>query len=145
MRLQNILDQTISISIFVASVFIIIFLSSSLYFDILNSYRNYIQNVRSLAISNQLIYSNASYDINNEIGLNKGKFNELDINKVNSFFSQCFNNKNKFREILVAKDFRIRLTNGNSFYECYTSNIKTIKRVVVMNNNIEILEIGLTI
>ncbi|MEM5828168.1 MAG: hypothetical protein QW197_01525 [Candidatus Aenigmatarchaeota archaeon] len=145
MRLQNILDQTISISIFVATVFIVIFLSTSLYLDILDSYRTYVQNIRALALSNQIIYSNSSYEINNDIGLNKGKFNELDNNKVVSFFSQCNNNKDKLKEILVARDFKISLSSGNTFYSCFTSNVRAVKRVVTFNNNIEIFEIGIMI
>lgn len=142
MKLQSFIDYLISISTFFIVLFAVLFFSISTFFNIIDKYSFELSLLRSFAISQQLIYYNGSSDLKDIIGLGTGKYNEIDYSKLQSFINNCNNNKKVINELFLSSEFYISIDN----LKCNTiTGIPTIKRIVLINNQIKIFEIGIKI
>jgi len=142
MRAQSLFDYMFSLTLFISITFFVVLSISNFYFDLQNKMSSIISKTRALAISNQIIYLSSNFSENKILGLNSGKYNEINITELSNFANYCKNNKEEIKSLFIAKDFKFNI----SSYSCYSlSNIPTIKRIVVLNNQIEVLEFGVTI
>jgi len=142
MKAQSLFDYIFSLTLFITTTFVIIMLTTNFYSDLQNKISSTNSKVRALAISNQMIYLNESFSRTKIIGLNSGKYNELNLTEVINFFNYCNQNKEEIKNFLLTKEFKFKI----SSYSSYTlPNIPTIKRVVILNDKIEVFEIGITI
>ncbi|MEM5820459.1 MAG: hypothetical protein QW678_02340 [Candidatus Aenigmatarchaeota archaeon] len=142
MKLQSFIDYLISISTFFIVLFVVLFFSISTFFNIIDKYSFELSLLRSFTISQQLIFYNGSSDLKDIIGLSTGRYNEINYSKLQSFINNCNNNKKVINELFLSSDFYISIDN----FKCNTiTGIPTIKRIVVINNQIKIFEIGIKI
>lgn len=142
MRAQSLFEYTFSLTLFISITFFVVLSISNFYSDLQNKMSSIISKTRALAISNQVIYLSSNFSENKILGLNSGKYNEINITELSKFVNYCKNNKEEIKRLFIAKDFKFNI----SSYSCYSlSNIPTIKRIVVLNNQIEVLEFGVTI
>lgn len=142
MKGQNVLDYIISISIFLATLVSTTFFTISSLNELVESYSSNLGIARSIVISQQLIYHNGSSRLNETFGLSTGRYNELNSTKLSEFFTNCQRNLSFVKNVFLASDFFLKLDN----IECSTRrDIRTIKRLSVVNRSIKILEIGIRI
>jgi hypothetical protein len=137
MKLITHVEVILSLSLFLAtfSIFFLFFISSQYSQAILIRENKKI--MKSIAISQILIYSNHSYSLSNF------NYTILNFSKVSNFFNFCRNNEQKIKNDFEVNEFLILLNCPNIQYSCSTKNVKTqIRRYVVLNNNLCYLEIG---
>ena len=137
MKLITHVEVILSLSLFLAtfSIFFLFFISSQYSQAILIRENKKI--MKSIAISQILIYSNHSYSLSNF------NYTILNFSKVSNFFIFCRNNEQKIKNDFEVNEFLILLNCSNIQYSCSTKNVKTqIRRYVVLNNNLCYLEIG---
>jgi hypothetical protein len=137
MKLITNIEVIISLSLFFSVfTFFFFFFTSSQYSQILLIREN--KNlIKSFSISQILIYLNHSYSLS---ALN---YTLLNYSKILSFFNYCQQNKEKIKSDFGVKDFYIFLSCPSSSFYCFTKNVeKKVKRVVVVNNSICYLEVG---
>jgi len=142
MKLQSLFDYTFSLALFISVTFVVVLLVSNFYSDLQNKMSSIISRTRALAISNQIIYLSSNFSENKILGLNSGKYNEINITELIKFVNYCNSNKEEIKKLFITKDFKFNI----SSYSCYSLyNIPTIKRIVVFGNQIEVLEFGVII
>ena len=137
MKLITHIEVILSLSLFLAafSIFFLFFISSQ-YSQAISIKENK-KIMKSIAISQILIYSNHSYS------LSTFSYTILNPSKVSDFFNFCANNKQKIKNDFEVNEFFILLNCPNAQYSCSTKNIKTqIRRYVVLNNNMCYLDVG---
>lgn len=142
MKIQSTIDYLISLSIFLITIFSISFFFISTVFSNMDKYSNELSLIRALAISQQLIYYNGSSNFSSIIGLSTGRYNEINSTKLREFIENCNNNKKLIKELFSSSEFYLSIDN----FKCNTSyGMPTIKRVVILDNQIKIFEIGIKI
>ena len=142
MRAQSLFDYTFSLTLFITVTFVVVLLISNFYSDLQGKISSILSKTRALAISNQIIYLNSNFSENKILGLNSGKYNEINSAELLKFVNYCNNNKEEIKKMFLAKEFKLNI----SSYSCYSlHNIPTIKRIVVLNNQIEVLEFGVIV
>jgi hypothetical protein len=137
MKLITHVEVILSLSLFLAtfSIFFLFFVSSQYSQAILMRENKKI--MKSITISQILIYSNHSYSIST---LN---YTVLNFSKVSNFFNFCTSNKQKIKNDFEVNEFSILLNCSNIQYSCSTKNMKAqVRRYVVLNNNVCYLDIG---
>jgi hypothetical protein len=137
MKLITHVEVILSLSLFLAtfSIFFLFFISSQYSQAILIRENKKI--IKSIAISQILIYSNHSYS------LSTFNYTILNSSKVSNFFNFCINNKQKIKNDFGVNEFLILLNCQAIQYSCSTKNIKAqIRRYVVLNNNLCYLDMG---
>lgn len=140
MKGQSILDYIISISIYLSTLVSVIFFTISSLNGAAEHYLSNLGLVRTIAVSQQLIYYNGSSRLNETLGLSTGRYNEVNFTKLVDFFNNCRRNPIIVKNIFLSNDFFIKVDN----LECLTRrDIQTIKRLLVINRSIRTLEIGI--
>ncbi|MEM0243505.1 MAG: hypothetical protein QXT34_03630 [Candidatus Aenigmatarchaeota archaeon] len=144
MKAQSFLDYLVSLSTFIIVLFSVIFFSLSTIFNYVDAFSNEVSKTRALVISQQLIYYNGHWNTSGIIGLNNGTYNEINHSKFLNFINFCNNDANKktLKDLFISKDFFVGIENMNCSSQ---PNVQKIKRVVVLNNQIKIFELGISI
>jgi len=142
MKTQSLFDYIFSLTLFISVTFVVILSVSDFYFNMQNKLPSIISKTRALAISNQIIYLSSNFSENNILGLNSLRYNEINLAELSKFLNYCNNNKEEIKKMFLVKDFKFKV----SSYSCYSSySIPTIKRIVVVDNQIEVLEFGVEV